>query len=72
MHTLQLRLAEMYAEQKLEAPKLTFVITQKRNHFRTRDATSRDGNPPPGTLVDDLMVIDEEFPNFYLYSHKVH
>eukprot|EP00026_Physarum_polycephalum_P002196 Phypoly_transcript_02201.p2 GENE.Phypoly_transcript_02201~~Phypoly_transcript_02201.p2 ORF type:complete len:386 (+),score=46.18 Phypoly_transcript_02201:1597-2754(+) len=70
VRTLQTRLAEMYAAQKLDAPKLTFIITQKRNHFRTRDATSRDGNPPPGAVIDDLVVVDVDFPNFYMYSHK--
>ena len=71
MQTLQRKLAEIYHDQKIDALKLTFVITQKRYHFRIRDVSSRDGNPPPGALIDDLMVVDEEYPNFYLYSHKV-
>jgi len=49
-------------------PKVTWVIVQKRHHFRS---VSQDANPPVGTLVDDVQVVDGEykFKNFYLYSH---
>jgi Piwi domain len=65
------KLGELYAARKLEPPKITLVIAQKRNHLRSVDEMSYDNNPPPGTYVDDLTVIDEGADNFYMYSHLV-
>jgi len=51
-------------------PKLTFVVVQKRNHFRS--VIEKDGesyNPPVGTVVEKI-VVDKDNKNFYLYSHK--
>jgi len=69
---LQSKLNEIYTAKKQQAPRLTYIVVQKRHHFRSQctDASSRDSNPPPGTLVDDLMIVDEGQDNFYLYSHK--
>jgi len=72
IHKLRLTLTEIYKAKGLPPPRLTYIVVQKRHHFRSQctDQTSRDSNPPAGTLVDDLLVVDEGQPNFYLYSHK--
>lgn len=69
LQRLRTKVAEIYAMKKLEPPKITFVIVQKRNHLRSVDEKSFDRNPPPGTYVDDVTVIDEGADNFYMYSH---
>jgi len=64
---------EFYAiaqQYKCEAPRMTYVIVQKRHHFRAYAESAPKGNPYPGTLVEDKNVIDVGKPNFYLYSHK--
>lgn len=61
----------MYTAKKAPHPKITLVVVQKRNHLRAVDENSYDKNPPPGTYVDDLAVIDEGDDNFYMYSHLV-
>jgi len=55
---------------KAPAPKLTFIIAQKKNHLRTYATDSQKGNPYPGTLISDPNVVDFGHPNFYMYSHK--
>jgi len=53
-------------------PVLTFVVVQKRNHFRSVWIPNAGGpafNPPAGTVVDHL-VTDKKETNFYLYSHR--
>lgn len=58
---------------KQELPKLTFVVVQKRNHFRTLSLNTLSqtrGNPYPGTFIYNENVRDWMRPNFYLYSHK--
>lgn len=71
MDYLKKKLAEIYSSRKLAPPKLTFLIVQKRNHLRSVDYDSYDKNPPPGTYIDNLAVIDQGQDNFYLYSHLV-
>ncbi|XP_010510717.1 PREDICTED: protein argonaute 5 isoform X2 [Camelina sativa] len=57
------------------APRVTFVIVQKRHHTRlfpaqhgNRDMTDRSGNILPGTVVDTQICHPNEF-DFYLNSH---
>ncbi|KAF9100443.1 argonaute 1 [Mortierella sp. GBA35] len=54
------------------APKITFVVVQKRHHARffpiNRDQADRSGNCQPGTVVDTGIVHPFEF-DFYLQSH---
>ncbi|KAF9156218.1 argonaute 1, partial [Linnemannia schmuckeri] len=54
------------------APKITFVVVQKRHHARFfpmhRDQADRSGNCQPGTVVDTGIVHPFEF-DFYLQSH---
>ncbi|KAF9123989.1 hypothetical protein BGW39_008545 [Mortierella sp. 14UC] len=54
------------------APKITFVVVQKRHHARffpaLRDQADRSGNCMPGTVVDTGIVHPFEF-DFYLQSH---
>ena len=50
-------------------PRLTFVIVQKRHHFRSIvNQDSHPFNPPPGTIIFS-DVTDKDTTNFYLYSH---
>jgi hypothetical protein len=71
LQRLRIKVGEIYALKKLQPPKITLVIVQKRNHLRAVDDQSFDRNPPPGTYVDDVTVIDEGADNFYMYSHLV-
>ena len=54
------------------APRITFIIVQKRHHTRLfsedREDTDRSGNPLPGTVVDTGVCHPTEF-DFYLLSH---
>ncbi|KAI9021138.1 Piwi domain-containing protein [Hyaloraphidium curvatum] len=53
------------------APKLTFIVVQKRHHTRfffERDNTDNKGNALPGTVVDTGIVSPESF-EFYIVSH---
>lgn len=54
------------------APKLTFVVVQKRHHARffpmKREDGDRSGNCLPGTVVDTGITHPFEF-DFYLQSH---
>ncbi|KAG0274373.1 hypothetical protein BGZ95_009860 [Linnemannia exigua] len=54
------------------APKITFVVVQKRHHARffpsQRELADRSGNCQPGTVVDTGIVHPFEF-DFYLQSH---
>jgi eukaryotic translation initiation factor 2C len=54
------------------APKITFVVVQKRHHARffpaKREQADRSGNCMPGTVVDTGIVHPFEF-DFYLQSH---
>jgi len=67
---LMAALPALYGPQPL--PLLTFLVVQKRNHFRSAWIPTPGGpvfNPPPGTVVDKV-VTDSKSVNFYLYSHK--
>ncbi|KAK3835053.1 MAG: Piwi domain-containing protein [Linnemannia gamsii] len=54
------------------APKITFVVVQKRHHARffpsQRELADRSGNCQPGTVIDTGIVHPFEF-DFYLQSH---
>ncbi|XP_010435959.1 PREDICTED: protein argonaute 5-like [Camelina sativa] len=57
------------------APRITFVVVQKRHHTRlfptqhgNRGMTDRSGNILPGTVVDTQICHPNEF-DFYLNSH---
>ena len=50
-------------------PRLTYLIVQKRNHFRSRVVQNNEVfNPPHGTAVN-TGITDKDTNNFYLYSH---
>lgn len=57
----------------VERPKITYMTVQKNHHTRlfcdSRDAVGREGNVPPGTVVDTAIVHPEEF-DFFLCSHQ--
>ena len=54
------------------APRITFIIVQKRHHTRffakRKQDSDRSGNPLPGTVVDSGVCHPSEF-DFYLLSH---
>lgn len=54
------------------APRITFVVVQKRHHTRLfaadQSMTDRSGNILPGTVVDTKICHPSEF-DFYLCSH---
>lgn len=58
----------LYGSQPL--PRLTYVIVQKRHHFRSIvvDENGNTFNPPPGSVING-DVTDKDTRNFYLYSH---
>eukprot|EP00252_Welwitschia_mirabilis_P016301 TRINITY_DN3596_c0_g1_i3.p1 TRINITY_DN3596_c0_g1~~TRINITY_DN3596_c0_g1_i3.p1 ORF type:complete len:240 (-),score=32.01 TRINITY_DN3596_c0_g1_i3:66-785(-) len=57
-----------------QPPKITFVVAPKRHHtrffpdLRQRCPTLRNGNIPPGTVVDTVVCHPKLF-DFYLCSH---
>jgi eukaryotic translation initiation factor 2C len=59
----------VYKKALKSPPKMTFIIVQKRNHFRS--VINQRGeyfNPYVGTLINS-DVTDKRNQNFYLYSH---
>ncbi|KAL5538148.1 hypothetical protein UlMin_045912 [Ulmus minor] len=57
------------------APRVTFIVVQKRHHTRlfpedhgNRNSTDRSGNIQPGTVVETQICHPSEF-DFYLNSH---
>jgi len=73
IHKLQTTLHAIYSNKRLPLPRLTYIVVQKRRSFVSQctDPSSRDSNAPPGTLVDDVIVLEAGHTNFYLYSHTV-
>ena len=61
---------EIYNKELLTSPKITFIIAQKRTHFRSflQDNSGTVYNPYSGTMISK-MVVDKGKPNFYLFSH---
>ncbi|GLJ47333.1 hypothetical protein SUGI_0999280 [Cryptomeria japonica] len=56
-----------------KSPLVTFIVVQKRHHTRFFPTTEkppilRNGNIPPGTVVDDVICQPKLF-DFYLCSH---
>ncbi|XP_063220818.1 protein argonaute-2-like isoform X2 [Bacillus rossius redtenbacheri] len=54
-------------------PKITFIVVQKRHHTRffplqRQDADVKNGNVPPGTVVDTVITHPTEL-DFYMVSH---
>ncbi|GLU22587.1 hypothetical protein SLE2022_386510 [Rubroshorea leprosula] len=49
-------------------PTITLIVAQKRHQTRLFPENERDGNVPPGTVVDTTIVHPFEF-DFYLCSH---
>ncbi|CAG8497705.1 15549_t:CDS:10 [Acaulospora colombiana] len=59
-------LKQLYGNQKLEEPKLTLLICQKRHHMRSipvnkEDAHPKTGNCLTGTIIDSYIVMENEF-----------
>ncbi|XP_050295935.1 piwi-like protein Siwi [Anthonomus grandis grandis] len=64
------KLAELYTDQPL---KMAFIIVSKRINtkiFRSQAGPKNDFNPPPGTVVDDVITLPERY-DFYLVSQCV-
>jgi eukaryotic translation initiation factor 2C len=51
-------------------PSFTFVVVQKRNHFKSFLVSGDSQNPSPGTFVGVEVVDEGIYENFYLYTHK--
>jgi len=54
---LRAKLTEIYRGKKQDPPRITYLVVQKRHHFRSVCNQSRDTNPPAGTLVDDMLSL---------------
>ncbi|CAG8508112.1 14010_t:CDS:10, partial [Acaulospora morrowiae] len=61
-------LEKVYRSHNLEAPKLTYVIVQKRHHASETSDADQTGNCKPGTVVDSVIVVPQHF-TFFLQSH---
>ncbi|XP_050080186.1 protein aubergine-like [Anopheles maculipalpis] len=60
-------LAQMYANVKEFKPQLSMIVVSKRINTRLFMA---DRNPPPGTIVDDIITLPER-TDFFLISQTV-
>lgn len=63
---IQAKLKSVYGDTK--PIKLCFIIVSKR--INTRIFTNQRRNPPPGTVVDDVITLPERY-DFYLISQNV-
>uniref|UniRef100_A0A182SST8 Piwi n=1 Tax=Anopheles maculatus TaxID=74869 RepID=A0A182SST8_9DIPT len=61
------QLAQVYANVKEFKPQLSVIVVNKRINTRLFMA---DRNPPPGTIVDDIITLPER-TDFYLISQTV-
>lgn len=54
-------------------PKITFIVVQKRHHTRffpkEKNQSTKNGNIPPGTVVDSVICQPNHF-DFFLCSHS--
>lgn len=65
---IEIRLHEYYrANNAQQPPRFTFFIINKRINTRI---FARNNNPPPGTVVDDVITLPERY-DFYLVSQSV-
>lgn len=65
-------LIESLPELKLEMPKITLVVVQKRVNVKLMHLSGRNmTNPPPGSVIDHT-VTRRQFYDFYLVSQHVH
>merc|ERR1719186_2546804 len=61
----------VFKENNIETPlKFTYVIVSKRINARFFLSGSRPGNPPSGTVVDDVVTLPERY-DFFLVSQSV-
>jgi hypothetical protein len=61
--------ATIYKQANQAMPRLTYVIVQKRHHFRSMlEQNGQTFNPPPGSVIN-TDITDKDTKNFYLYSH---
>jgi len=65
MRGVQDSLNDYYLKAGVAAPKFTFIVVNKR--VNTRLMTLQPDNPPPGTVVDDIVTFPERF-DFYLIA----
>ncbi|ENN72042.1 hypothetical protein D910_08708 [Dendroctonus ponderosae] len=69
--TIKQKLTELfYTTQPL---KMAYIVVSKRINakiFRSQPSQRRDFNPPPGTVVDDVITLPERY-DFYLVSQCV-
>lgn len=51
-------------------PKLTFIVVSKRINTKFFTAGPNPGNPPSGTVIDDVVTLPERY-DFYVISQSV-
>jgi aubergine-like protein len=61
-------LQEIYAKQNAGKPKWAYILVNKRINTRF---FKRETNPPPGTVVDDVVTLPDRF-DFYMITQAVH
>ncbi|ODM89286.1 Protein piwi [Orchesella cincta] len=60
-------LMKMYANGGRSPPLLTFIVLSKRVNTRLMMMKMNLQNPPPGTIVDEVVTLPERY-DFYLIS----
>lgn len=66
VENIRAKLAEAYGT--IKPVKFCFIIVSKR--INTRIFTNKQQNPPPGTVVDDVITLPERY-DFFLVSQSV-
>ncbi|ODN00102.1 Protein piwi [Orchesella cincta] len=71
MQQIQDAITRVYSEYSIEPPKFSFIVVTKRIHARVMKVDRRGVvNPPPGTVVDDVITLPERY-DFFLVSQNV-
>ena len=52
-------LMEYYEMEGFEPPKFTFIVVTKKINTRLFTNAPKPDNPPPGTIVDDVITLPE-------------
>jgi len=59
MEQVRTALGAFYAKEGKTMPKFTFIVVTKKINTRLFTAGPKTDNPPPGTVVDDVVTLPE-------------
>jgi aubergine-like protein len=59
MEQVKSALGSFYTKEGKPMPKFTFIVVTKKINTRLFTAGAKPDNPPPGTVLDDVVTLPE-------------